>query len=193
MTRWEPNAAERLREAAFELYMQHGYEQTTVAEIAARAGLTERTFFRHYADKREVLFGGGERFQAAVVEGAEAAPEAAGPLEAAIAGVEAAGTVFPELAFVRARHELILANPELLERELIKLASLSGALAQALQRRGVAPPTAELAAETGVAVMRTALAGWVSDPAERTWELHVSAAADDLRRLTSEAGVAAHP
>ncbi len=193
MTRWEPNAAERLRAAAFELYTQHGYEQTTVAEIAARAGLTERTFFRHYADKREVLFGGGERFKAAVAEGVEAAPETAGPLEAAIAGVEAAGTAFPELAFVRARHELILANPELLERELIKLASLSGALAQALQRRGVAAPTAELAAETGLAVMRTALAAWVSDPAERAWELHVRAAADDLCRLTSEAAVAARP
>jgi hypothetical protein len=59
MTRWEPNARGRLEQAALALYGERGFENTTVAEIAARAGLTERTFFRHFADKREVLFAGG--------------------------------------------------------------------------------------------------------------------------------------
>src|SRR5271170_4904971 len=128
MSRWEPDAPGRLQQAAFELYTERGYDQTTVAEIAARAGLTERTFFRHFADKREVLFAGGERFRAAVVNPVDAAPPSATPLEAVLAGVEAAGSVFPALELVRRRHELLLANPELQERELIKLASVATSL-----------------------------------------------------------------
>jgi AcrR family transcriptional regulator len=191
MSRWEPNAPERLQQAAFELYTERGYDQTTVAEIATRAGLTERTFFRHFADKREVLFDGGDRFRAALVEPVDTAPASATPLQAVAAGIEAAGSVFPALDLVRHRHALILANPELQERELIKLASVAVSLSEALRRRGVTDTTAELAAETGVTVLRIALARWIEDPAERPWEVHVCEAMDDLCRLTAERTVAA--
>ena len=185
MSRWEPNAPGRLQQAAFELYTERGYEQTTVAEIAARAGLTERTFFRHYADKREVLFAGGDRFRATLVDPVEAALPSAGALEAVTAGIEAVGAVFPALELVRARQALILANPELQERELIKLASLATSLSEALRRRGVPELAAELAAETGVSVLQIALTRWIKDPTERPWEFHVREALDELRLLTA--------
>ena len=190
MSRWEPNAPGRLQQAAYELYTERGYDQTTVAEIAARAGLTERTFFRHFADKREVLFEGGDRFRATLVAPVDAAPPSASTLQAVTAGIEAAGSAFPALELVRRRQSLILANPELQERELIKLASLATSLGEALRRRGVPDTAAELAAETGVAVLRIALTRWIEDPAERPWEVQVHEALDELRWLTAERSIA---
>jgi AcrR family transcriptional regulator len=191
MGRWEPNAPGRLQQAAFELYTERGYDQTTVAEIAARAGLTERTFFRHFADKREVLFEGGARFTATLVDAVDAAPLPATALELVTAGIEAAGPIFPPVELVRRRQALLLANPELQERELIKLAWLAASLAEALRRRGVPDTAAELVAETGVIVLRIALTRWIEDPAERSWEIHVRVAMDELRGLTTERSVPA--
>ena len=111
-----------------ELYAERGFENTTVAEIAERAGLTERTFFRHFADKREVLFSGASAFQERDRERRRRAPEAAGPLEAARAGLDAAAAQLPAREFARTRQAIITANPELQERELIKLATVSSAL-----------------------------------------------------------------
>jgi AcrR family transcriptional regulator len=185
MGRWEPNAPGRLQQAAYELYTERGYDQTTVAEIAARAGLTERTFFRHFADKREVLFEGGDRFTATLVDAVDAAPPEATALESVTAGIEAAGSVFPAVELVRRRQALLQANSELQERELIKLASLATSLAEALRRRGVSDTTAELAAETAVTVLRIALTRWIEDPGERPWEIHVREAMDELRGLTT--------
>jgi AcrR family transcriptional regulator len=190
MSRWEPNAPGRLQQAAFELYTERGYDQTTVAEIAARAGLTERTFFRHFADKREVLFAGGDRFRTAVVDPVDAAPSSATALEAVTAGIEAAGSAFPSVELARRRQALLVANPELQERELIKLASLATSLSEALRRRGVPDGAAQLAAETGVALLRIAFTRWIEDPAERPWEIHVREAVDELRELTAQRSVA---
>ena len=183
VSRWEPHAARRLQQAAFELYTERGYAQTTVADIAARAALTERTFFRHFSDKREVLFAGGDVFNAALVDRVADAPASATALDAVTAGIEAAGSVFPALDVVRRRQVLILTNPELHERELAKLAALAGALAEALRRRGVSDTAAELAAATGVAVLQVALTHWTTDPAQSSWEVHVGKAVDVLRQL----------
>ncbi len=182
MGRWEPNAAGRLREAALELFERRGFEQTTVAEIAARAGLTERTFFRHFADKREVLFRGSEQLRDTLVAAIEEAPAAAPALEAVTAALDAAGTVFSrELA--RRRRAVILANPELQERELIKLASLAEALTDALRQRGVPDSVAGLAAETGIAVFRITFERWVTDPVQRKWAEHLREALTELDAL----------
>jgi AcrR family transcriptional regulator len=186
MSRWEPDAVGRLRQAAYELYTERGYDQTTVAEIAARAGLTERTFFRHFADKREVLFDGSEQFAATIVDAVHTAPPTVSTLDAAIAGVEAAGSVLPSLELVRRRDALIVANRELQERELVKLASLAVSLADALRRRGASDAAAELGAETAVAVLRVAFSRWVEDPAERPWEVQVGEAMDELQRLAAD-------
>ncbi|HZE05973.1 MAG TPA: helix-turn-helix domain-containing protein [Solirubrobacteraceae bacterium] len=182
MARWEPNAAGRLREAALELFEERGFEQTTVAEIAARAGLTERTFFRHFADKREVLFRGSEALRDMLVAAIDEAPAAASPLEAVTAALDAAGAAFAR-EFARRRRAVILANPELLERELIKLASLTDALADALRGRGVRDPVARLASETGMAVFRITFERWVTDPGQRPWAEHLHEALAELDEL----------
>ncbi|MBL7258487.1 TetR/AcrR family transcriptional regulator [Paractinoplanes lichenicola] len=165
MGRWEPNAQARLRQAALDLYSSRGFEATTVAEIAERAGLTERTFFRHFADKREVLFAGSERLQELLVETTAASFDAAGPAGAVAAAFEhAASTYFPEVAFSRQRQDIIDANPPLQERELAKLHRVGEALAQVLRERGVADLSAAVAAESGIAAFKVAFAGWVTDP-----------------------------
>ncbi|HEY1821651.1 MAG TPA: TetR family transcriptional regulator [Trebonia sp.] len=162
MTRWEPNASGRLQQAALELYRERGYDQTTVTEIAKRAGLTERTFFRYFADKREVLFHGAGLLQERLVQGIEAAPDGLPPLDVVGWTLEAAAGPIEEIReFSRRRQAIIIANPELRERELIKLATLSAALADALRRRGVADPAASLAAEAGIAVFKIAFQRWV--------------------------------
>ncbi|MEU6405824.1 TetR family transcriptional regulator [Streptomyces sp. NPDC046985] len=167
MGRWEPNSRERLAAAALELYGERGFEQTTVAEIAQRAGLTERTFFRHYADKREVLFHGAAALEQRFVQAVAAAPGAAAPMDAVAAGLEAVAEVFICLREQSRRRQAVIAsNAELRERELIKLASLSAALADALRRRGVQDPAASLTAEAGIAVFKIAFERWVA-PEER--------------------------
>ena len=164
MGRWEPDARGRLAKAAMELYAERGFEQTTVAEIAARAGLTERTFFRHFADKREVLFYGMEILRELLTRAIADAPASATPLEAVREALEAAGAMLQENPDrVRLRDAIVSANPDLQERELIKLAALAAALAGALRDRGVPEPAASLAAETGIAVFKVAFARWISD------------------------------
>jgi AcrR family transcriptional regulator len=167
MGRWEPDARGRLAKAAMELYAEHGFEQTTVAEIAARAGLTERTFFRHFADKREVLFYGMERLRDLLARAVADAPPAATAMDLVGAAFEAAAAMLQENPErVRLRDAIVSANAELRERELIKLAALASAVASALRDRGVPEPGASLAAETGVAVFKVAFARWVSAPGQ---------------------------
>jgi AcrR family transcriptional regulator len=163
MGRWEPDARGRLAKAAMELYADQGFEQTTVAEIAARAGLTERTFFRHFADKREVLFYGMDRLGGLLARAVADAPASATPMDLVGAAFEAAAVMLQEnQERVRLRDAIVSANAELRERELIKLAALASAVAGALRDRDIPEPGASLAAETGVAVFKVAFARWVS-------------------------------
>jgi AcrR family transcriptional regulator len=167
MGRWEPDARGRLAKAAMELYGEHGFEQTTVAEIAARAGLTERTFFRHFADKREVLFYGMEMLRGLLAQAVADAPASATAMDAVGAAFEAAGAMFQENPErVRLRDAIVSGHAELRERELIKLAAMAAAVAGALRERGIPAPSASLAAETGVAVFKVAFARWISDPGQ---------------------------
>ena len=164
MGRWEPDSRGRLEQAAFALFAERGYENTTVAEIAERAGLTERTFFRQYSDKREVLFAGGSEFQELVVSAIASAPASLPPIDAVAAGLDAAAALLQKRrAFARMRQAIIAANAELRERELIKLASLSAAIADTLRGRGLADPAASLTAEVAIAVFRVAFERWLDD------------------------------
>jgi AcrR family transcriptional regulator len=167
MGRWEPDALGRLQRAAMELYAERGFEQTTVAEIAARAGLTERTFFRHFADKREVLFAGSAYLQELLVSTLVSTPDSAVPIDAVAAALAAAGDLLGQRRdYSRARQAVIVANPDLQERELIKLASLAAALADTLRLRGVPEPAASLTAEAGIAVFKVAFERWIDQPEE---------------------------
>jgi AcrR family transcriptional regulator len=187
MSRWQPDAAGRLQRAAFELYAERGYEETTVAEIAERAGLTERTFFRHFADKREVLFSGSGELQKLMVDAVDAAPPSATPLEAITTGLEAPGAIFDarRRPYSLQRQAVIDANPELQERELVKLASLAAALADALRRRGVQDPAAGLTAEAGVAVFRVAFERWVREDSDRDFTRFVHDGIAELRTVAA--------
>ncbi|MET9553673.1 TetR family transcriptional regulator [Streptomyces sp. NPDC006645] len=198
MGRWEPNARGRLATAALDLYSERGYEQTTVAEIAKRAGLTERTFFNHYADKREVLFATAGEFQDRFVGAVSGALETAPPIDALAAGLDAIAEMLAgQRDFVRARQAVIMSNPELRERDLIKLASTSAALADTLRRHGVAEPEASLAAEAGIALFKVGFHRWVeaddADTAsaadeERELSLLLREALDTLKTMTAAGG-----
>ena len=172
MSRWEPGAPERLQQAAMELFASRGFEQTTAAEIAASVGLTERTFFRHFSDKREVLFHGQDLLVQAFLDGLDSAPEGATtPLEMVAAAMDVAGTsFFPDerRSYCRARQAVIEENPALQEREVRKLAHLADALGAALRERGVEEPAATLAAESGRTVFAVAFGQWLRPGEERS-------------------------
>lgn len=189
MARWEPNASDRLTKAAMELFAERGYDQTTVEQIAARAGLTERTFFRYFADKREVLFAGSTDLATVVREAIVAAAPAEAPLDVVAHAMEASGPFFDERRpHSRKRHALISAHPELRERELMKLTSLAQMLVEALEARGVAASTAVLAAEAGLAIFKVAFETWVRDPKDRGFVTHLRAARRELEGIVGGAG-----
>ena len=186
MGRWEPDSRGRLEQAALALYSQRGFESTTVAEIAAQAGVTERTFFRYFADKREVLFSGAGSLQEFLVSHVFSAPDSAPPMDAVVAAFEAAGALLQERhEFARQRQAVIVANTGLRERELIKLASLASAIADTLRRRGVAAPAASLAAEAGVAIFRVAFERWVDDSNQRELPELIRESLDQLKAVTA--------
>jgi len=186
MSRWEPDGRGRLEQAALALYAERGFDNTTVAEIAERAGVTERTFFRHFADKREVLFGGAGGLQDLLVGTVASALASLAPLDAVAAGLEAAGALFEEYrATVRQRAAIIAATPELRERELIKLAVLSAALADTLRGRGLSGPAASLTAEVATAVFRIAFDQWIEETNERTFAALVRESLDHLKAVTA--------
>src|ERR1700716_2634414 len=186
MARWEPDSRGRLEQAALALFGERGFENTTVAEIAARAGLTERTFFRYFADKREVLFSGARTLQELLVSVVASAPDSAAPIDAVAAALEAAGALLQERReFALKRQAVIAANAGLQERELIKLASLASAMAEALRRRGVRDPAASLTAEAGIAVFRIAFERWVNETNQQDLTQLIRESLDQLRAVTA--------
>jgi len=191
MGRWEPNARGRLEKAAMELYTERGFDQTTVAQIAERAGLTERTFFRHFADKREVLFAGSTQLQELLVETVTEAPASVAPIDAVAAGIDAIGAVLQESrgrAFARERQSIVTASAELRERELNKMSSLASALAETLRKREVAEPAASLLAEIGIAVFKVSFERWVSGPRDDDLRALMRESLEEVRSLTADAG-----
>src|SRR6476646_5589821 len=191
MGRWQPDARGRLEKAAMELYGERGFDQTTVAQIAERAGLTERTFFRHFADKREVLFAGSTQLQELLVETVTEAPASVAPIDAVAAGIDAIGAVLQESrgrAFARERQSIVTPSAELRERELNKMSSLANALAETLRKREVAEPAASLLAEIGIAGLRLSFERWVSGPRDDDLRYLMRESLEEVRALTADAG-----
>jgi AcrR family transcriptional regulator len=193
MARWEPGTAERLQKAALELFATRGYEQTTAAEIAQSVGLTERTFFRHFSDKREVLFQGQELLVQAFVDGIAAAPGDASPLEVVASALRSSATFFPDerRAHSRTRQSVIDRNPALQERERHKLTALAATVAEALRARGVDEPAATLAAESGATVFGIAFTRWLRE--ERSLADLAAEVLDELLTLAEKARQALRP
>jgi AcrR family transcriptional regulator len=188
MTRWQPGASGRLQQAALELFSERGFDNTTVAEIAERAGLTKRTFFRYFADKREVLFAGSDIFVESVVSSIAAQPETVAALDAVAAGFKAVAVASFEERRVDAsrRQRVIEASPELVEREMIKRSALAEKIAATLRDRGECDPAAALVAWAGVSVFWVAFARW-TDPSNRSSLAGlVDEALDQLRDATAQ-------
>ena len=186
MTRWQPDARGRLVQAAMELYLERGFGQTTVAQIADRAGVTERTFFRYFADKREMLFDGSAVLQQRMVDAVAGAPAAATPLDSVGAALDAVGAIFVDLDHSRTRQVIIDSDNSLQERELIKRDRLATAITQALHERGVEEPGASLAAQTGIGVFHVAFAAWIAPGNTRSY-------ADIARELLVELRTVTRP
>ncbi|MGW4767975.1 TetR/AcrR family transcriptional regulator [Nocardia sp. NPDC004278] len=186
MARWEPGARERLVLAAVDLFTEQGYDATTVAQIAERAGVTKSTFFRYFPDKRELLAAGQQTLSRLLAEGITEAPERATPLEAVAAGLERASNTMGSM-----NRELgprlkaaIDANTELQERDALKSVGMAAAMTEALRARGVPDPTAHLAAELGVLAFKQGYAQWLQAQHDAALAPYTLAALDDLRTAT---------
>ncbi|GGR91274.1 MULTISPECIES: TetR family transcriptional regulator [Streptomyces] len=185
MPRSGAEARRRLQQAALELYQERGFDQTTTAEIAARAGVNERTFFRHFPDKREVLFDGEADLRAALTREVADAPDGLRPLDVLLRAFRRAGRILEDnRPFSEPRLKIIAVTPALRERDLAKAASLTEALAEALRQRGVPGRLAGLAAHTGWAAFHQAAQAWIDDPAQNL-DAHLVRAFDDLRALSA--------
>src|SRR4051794_19235568 len=192
MARWEPGARERLVVAAVELFSEQGYDDTTVAQIAERAGVTKSTFFRHFSDKRELLVAGQETLSRLLSDGIAEAPASASPLQAVAAGLERASSAMgPTNRELGPRIKAaVAASTELQERDALKSVGLAAAMTAALIARGVPEPTAHLAGELGVLAFKRGYARWSESDREDTEGLapHALAALEDLRAATASLG-----
>lgn len=193
MGRWEPGARERLVVAAVDLFNEQGYDATTVAQIAERAGLTRSTFFRHFSDKRELLVAGQETLSRLLADGIIEAPTDATPLEAVALGLQhASGAMGPENRELGPRiRAAVAASTELQERDALKSMGMAAAMTDALVTRGVPEATSHLAAELGVLAFKRGFAEW-SEGGDRAiaggLAQHALAALADLRAATASLG-----
>ena len=175
----------RLQWAALELYRERGYEETTAAEIAAKAGVTERTFFRHFPDKREVLFNGDAAFIEVLTTAVRNAPEALGPWDTLFLAFNSVKQMFVEnRPFTEPRQRVIASSPALQERAMAKTRSLIAAVASALCERGLTVPQANLAAQMGMATLSHGVSAWFNDGSIDLGE-HIVRAFQEARDLSS--------
>lgn len=183
MPRSGAEARARLREAALELYLEHGYDATTTAQIAERAGVTERTYFRHFADKREVLFNGESELRDVMVGSISDAPPDMNPLALVVGAYAAAVPLFVAGRPIAVRRaEVIMVTPALKERSQAKSAALAEAIVAALVARRIPESTARLAAQVGAATFDRASRAWYQDP-HRDLVALIGSAADEVRGL----------
>jgi AcrR family transcriptional regulator len=181
MPRWDPRAEERLRAAALELFVEHGYDNVTVAQITERAGLTRRTFSRYFTDKRDVLFAGSERLPGLLADAVRQADDALPPFGALLAALADTGELLASrVSHAAERRAVVRSSPELQERERTKLAAVATAMAGALRQRGVAESAADLLAQAGVAVFTTAFERWAAHPERAGLAERVREAAAEL-------------
>lgn len=191
MARWEPDGEERLRRAAIELFLEYGYDNVTVAQIAARAGLTRRTFSRYFADKRDVLFAGSDQLPSMVADAVRRVDPEVPPFAAVQQALAEVAQVLSERVAEHApqRREIIAGSPELQERGHAKFAAVAAALAAALRERGADEPTSMLIADVGIAIFRTGSDRWVNAPDTTDLAASIREAATQLREATAQARV----
>jgi len=186
MTRWDPGTEERLKKAALELFYEHGYDSVTVTQIAERAGVVRRSFFRYFPDKREVLFAGSEHLPSVVADAVLAASESTPALSAVLEAVAEIGTLLTrDMKDAAKRLAIIDASTELQEREQMKLAAMTASMAEALVQRHVEPHEAKMVAEIGTIVFRNAFAQWAAANRKRNFGSYVQVFATALQKVVS--------
>ena len=194
MPRWDPCAEDRLREAALELFLEHGYENVTVAQITERAGLTRRSFSRYFTDKRDVLFAGSEELPAVLAHSVRHADDTLSPFEALLTSlVDVAGGLADQALLAAQRRAVVQASPELQERGRTKFAAATEAVADALRDRGTTESQATLLAQVGVAIFRTALERWTDQPDDIGLPARIREAAAELAASLGAVDFAALP
>ena len=183
MSRWAPDARERLETAALDLFVENGYDETTVAQIADRAGLNRATFFRYFADKREVLFGGEDVLAGLFADGIRATPPEATPAECLQAAFTAAGAAMTPQQRAKATQRVLVvaANTEVQERSLLKHARITRSINAALYARGTDEVTARLVAEVGLLAFTIAVERWLVANDDEPFSIHAAAALSDLQ------------
>ncbi|NUT21815.1 MAG: TetR family transcriptional regulator [Hamadaea sp.] len=187
MGRWDPGTEERLTQAALELYKEHGYDNVTVTQIAERAGITRRSYFRYFPDKREVLFAGSERLPAVILEKVLAAHPDASPLSAALEALAQIGATLAEhIDRTAERRAVIASSPELQERERTKLAAVTSAIQDALLQRGVDDDNAKLVAQIATIASQNALDRWSEGHGEKDFATCLHTVAVSLRNVLTE-------
>jgi AcrR family transcriptional regulator len=194
VSRWAPDARKRLESAALDLFVENGYEETTVAQIADRAGLNRATFFRHFADKREVLFGGEDVLAGLFADAIRAAPPDATlteRLNAAFAAAEVAMTP-QHWAKAAQRVQVLAANSEVQERALLKHARIAKAISAALRERGADELTARLGAQVGMLAFSVAVERWIGSDNVEPFLIHAAAALSDLQERTAQLDSPSH-
>jgi AcrR family transcriptional regulator len=181
MPRWEPQARDRLREAALELFLAHGFDNVTVAQITERAGLTRRTFSRYFADKRDVLFSGSEQLPGILADAVGRADPALAPFDAMLSALTEIGDLLADrVQHAAERRAIVQGSPELQERGLTKFAEATSALGAALEQRGTEEATAALLAPVGTAIFRAALDRWARQPGRASLADHIRETAAEL-------------
>lgn len=188
MPRWDPQAEERLRDAAVELFLELGYDNVTVTQISERAGLTRRTFSRYFTDKRDVLFAGSDALPPALSKAVLAADANLAPFDALVAGLTEVGSMLSDRVAPLApqRRAIIAASPELQERGRTKFAEVSHALCKALTERGADPGYAALLANVGVAIFQSGFNRWTDEPTTSGLADRIAEAANELRAATAQ-------
>jgi AcrR family transcriptional regulator len=194
MPRWDPRAEDRLREAALELFLEHGYENVTVAQITERAGLTRRSFSRYFPDKRDVLFAGSEQLPTVLARSVRHAERTLSPFDALLTALmDIAGVLAEQAPLAAQRRAVVQASPELQERGRTKFAAVTDAVADALRDRGTTESQATLLAQVGVAIFRTAFERWTDQPDDIGLPARIREAAAELAASLGEVDFAALP
>jgi len=170
--------------SALELFTEQGFEKTTTLEVAERAGVTERTFYRYFSDKREVLFNASNELQSVIIAAIDAAPPSTDVLETVVTAMEAGAAVLEEnRSYSQARAKVIAANPSLQERELLKFSTMSAATSAALRAKGVSPLAAAISAESGATIFKIAFETWIGDDSAGTFAHCIRTTYNELRAL----------
>jgi AcrR family transcriptional regulator len=185
MSRWDPDAKGRLADAARQLFVEKGFDETTVVDIATRAGLTERTFFRHFVDKREVLFAGDVMVERMIAM-FDDVPDDVSPIDFVARAIDdACDAISTNPDWSRMRARIVADHPELHERELAKMSMLASVLGGGLRDRGVEPAIAVVAAEAGVLALRVGYERWAVGPRSERLASTVRVVLNELRDVTA--------